>query len=159
MHDSSGNMAVNLNFIYLHRNFVNRSFLLLNKKWNSLQVFTLTSEKGGLVTITFEINMASLVLGRHVRLFVVDDILSKLKGFSFNKGKVKEVIVWIGSYLHFHREKDLSTFSPLDLIESDMWRWDVLSVSISLPFIVMFLTYNCCAKWPLRIVWTFQNLC
>ena len=29
--DSSGNMAVNLNFIYLHRNFVNRSFLLLNK--------------------------------------------------------------------------------------------------------------------------------
>ena len=32
MHDLSGNMAVNLNFIYLHRNFVNRSFLLLNKK-------------------------------------------------------------------------------------------------------------------------------
>ena len=107
MHDSSGNMAVNLNFIYLHRNFVNRSFLLLNKKWNSLQVFTLTSEEGGLVTITFEINMASLALGRHVRLFVVDDVLSKLKGFSFNKGKVKEVIVRIGSSLHFHREKDL----------------------------------------------------
>ena len=64
MHDSSGNMAVNLNFIYLHRNFVNRSFLLLNKKWNSLQVFTLTSEEGGLVTITFEINMASLVSGQ-----------------------------------------------------------------------------------------------
>ena len=106
MHDSSGNMAVNLNFIYLHRNFVNRSFLLLNKKWNSLQVFTLTSEEGGLVTITFEINMASLALGCHVRLFVVD-VLSKLKGFSFNKGKVKEVIVWIGSSLHFHREKDL----------------------------------------------------
>ena len=60
-----------------------------------------------LVTITFEINMASLVLGRHVRLFVVDDVLSKLKGFSFNKGKVKEVIVRIGSSLHFHREKDL----------------------------------------------------
>ena len=32
MHDSLGNMAMNLNFIYLHRNFVNRSFLLLNKK-------------------------------------------------------------------------------------------------------------------------------
>ena len=57
------------------------------------------------MTITFEINMASLVLGRHVRLFVVDDVLSKLKGFSFNKGKVKEVIVRIGSSLHFHREK------------------------------------------------------
>ena len=53
----------------------------------------------------------------------------------------------------------MSTFSPLDLIESDMWRWDVLSVSISLPFILMFLTYNCCTKWPLRIVRTFQNLC
>ena len=26
MHDSSGNMAVNLNFIYLHRNFINRFF-------------------------------------------------------------------------------------------------------------------------------------
>ena len=64
MHDSSANMAVNLNFIYLHRNFVDRSFLLLNKKWNSLQVFTLTSEEGGLVTITFEINMASLALGQ-----------------------------------------------------------------------------------------------
>ena len=59
------------------------------------------------MTITFEINMASLALGRHVRLFVVDDVLSKLKGFSFNKGKVKEVIVRIGSSLHFHREKDL----------------------------------------------------
>ena len=62
----------------------------------------MTSEEGGLVTITFEINMASSVLGRHVRLFVVDDVLSKLKGFSFNKGKVKEAIVRIGSYLHFH---------------------------------------------------------
>ena len=31
--------------------------------------------------------------------------LSKLKGFSFNKGKVIEVIVRIGSSLHFHREK------------------------------------------------------
>ena len=59
------------------------------------------------MTITFEINMASLALGRHVRLFVVDDVLSKLKGFSFNKGKVKEVIVRIGSSLHFHRERDL----------------------------------------------------
>ena len=59
------------------------------------------------MTITFEINMASLALGRHVRLFVVDDVLSKLKGFLFNKGKVKEVIVRIGSSLHFHREKNL----------------------------------------------------
>ena len=40
-------------------------------------------------------------------MFVVDDVLSKLKGFSFNKGKVKEVIIRIGSSLHFHREKDL----------------------------------------------------
>ena len=53
----------------------------------------------------------------------------------------------------------MSTFSPLDLIESDMWRWNVLSVSISIPFILMFLTYNYCAKWPLRIVRTVQNLC
>ena len=59
------------------------------------------------MTITFEINMASLALGCHVRMFVVDDVLSKLKGFSFNKGKVIEVIVRIGSSLHFHREKDL----------------------------------------------------
>ena len=51
----------------------------------------------------------------------------------------------------------MSTFSSLDLIQSDMWRWDVLSVSISIPFILMFLTYNCCAKWPLRIVRTFQT--
>ena len=72
-----------------------------------MQVFTLTSEEGGLVTITFEINMAFLALGRHVRLFVVDDVLSKLKGFSFNKGKVIEVIVQIGSSLCFHRKKDL----------------------------------------------------
>ena len=59
------------------------------------------------MTITFEINMASLALGRHVRMFVVDGVLSKLKGFSFNKGKVKGVIVRIGSSLNFHREKDL----------------------------------------------------
>ena len=40
-------------------------------------------------------------------MFVVDDVLSKLKGFSFNKGKVIEVIVQIGSSLCFHRKKDL----------------------------------------------------
>ena len=61
--------------------------------------------EGGLVTITFEINMASLVLGRHVRMFVVDDVLLKLKGFPLNKGKGKEVIVRIGSSLYFHRER------------------------------------------------------
>ena len=64
----------------------------------------MTSEEGGLVTITFKINMASLVW---VVMFVVDDVLSKLKSFSFNKGKVIEVIVRMGSSLHFHREKDL----------------------------------------------------
>ena len=48
-------------------------------------MFTLTSEEGGLMTITFEIDMASLALGRHVRMFVVDDVQSKLKGFLFNK--------------------------------------------------------------------------
>ena len=57
------------------------------------------------MTITFE--MASLALGRHVRMFVVDGVLSKLKGFSFSKGKVKEVLVRIGSSLHFHRDKYL----------------------------------------------------
>ena len=62
---------------------------------------------GGLVTITFEINMASLVLGHHVHMFAVDDVLSKLEGFLFSKGKVIEIIVWIESSLHFHREKDL----------------------------------------------------
>ena len=41
------------------------------------------------------------------RMFVVDDVLSKLKSFSFNKGKAIEVIVRMGSSLHFHREKDL----------------------------------------------------
>ena len=45
------------------------------------------------MTITFEINVVSLALVHRVRMFVVDDVLSKLKGFSFNKGKVKEVIV------------------------------------------------------------------
>ena len=75
-----------------------------------MQVFTLTSEEGGLVTITFEINMASLALVHCVRMFVVDDVLSKLKGFSFNKGKVKEVIVRIGSSLHFHRERFVPFF-------------------------------------------------
>ena len=49
--------------------------------------------------------MASLALGRHVRMFVVDDVLLKLKGFPFNKGKGKEVIVRIGSSLYFHRER------------------------------------------------------
>ena len=42
-----------------------------------------------------------------VTMFVVDDVLSKLKGFSFNKGKVIEVVVRIGSSLHFHGERDL----------------------------------------------------
>ena len=41
-----------------------------------------------------------------VTMFVVDDVLSKLKGFSFNKGKVIEVVVRIGSSLHFYREGD-----------------------------------------------------
>ena len=59
------------------------------------------------MTITLEIIMASLVLGRHVRMFVVDDGLSKLKGFSCNKGKIIEVIVRMGSSLYFHRERDL----------------------------------------------------
>ena len=67
----------------------------------------MTLEGGGSLTITFKINMVSLVLGHHVHMFLVDDVLSKLKGFSFNKGKVIEVIVRIGSSLHFHGEKDL----------------------------------------------------
>ena len=46
-------------------------------------------------------------MGRHVCMVVVDDVLSKLKAFSFNKGKVIEVVVRIGSSLHFHRERDL----------------------------------------------------
>ena len=62
----------------------------------------LTSGEGGSMTITFEINMASLVW---VVMFVVDNVLSKLKGYLFNKGKVIEVMVRIGSSLHFHRER------------------------------------------------------
>ena len=76
----------------------------------------MTSEEGGLVTITFEIIAASLALVHRVRMFVVDDVLSKLKGFSFNKGKVKEVIVRIGSSLHFHREKDLFLSSRIVIV-------------------------------------------
>ena len=51
-----------------------------------------------------------LSVGRHVCMFVVDDVLSKLKGFSFNKRKVKEVIVRIGSSFHFHRERFVPFF-------------------------------------------------
>ena len=40
-----------------------------------------------------------------------------------------------------------------------MWRWNVLSVSISIPFILMFLPYDYCAKWPLRIVRMVQKTC
>ena len=57
------------------------------------------------MTIAFEINMASLAMGCHVCMFVMVDVLSKLKGFSFNKGKIKEGIIQIGNSLHFHREK------------------------------------------------------
>ena len=92
-----------------------------------LQVFTLTSEEGGLVTITFEINMVSSALGCHVRMFVVDDVRSKLKGFSFNKGKVEEVIVRFGSSLHFHKWKDLflSTSKNSDRVHK---RFDLVEV-------------------------------
>ena len=48
-----------------------------------------------------------LSVGCHVCMFVVDDVLSKLKGFPFNKGKVIEVVIRIGSSLHFYRERDL----------------------------------------------------
>ena len=58
------------------------------------------------MTITFEINMPSLSVGSSCS-YVEDDVLSKLKGFSFNKGRLKEVIVQTGSSLHCHREKDL----------------------------------------------------
>ena len=47
----------------------------------------MTSEEGGLVTITFEINVASLALVHRVRMFVVDDVLSKLKVFRLTKEK------------------------------------------------------------------------
>ena len=58
----------------LHRNFINRSFVLLNKKWNSLQVFTLTSEEGGLVTIILSKStwLPSVIM---FVMFVGDDVL------------------------------------------------------------------------------------
>ena len=59
------------------------------------------------MTITFEINMVSFVWVVMFAFFVVDDVLSKLKGFSFNKGKVIEIVIRVGSSLHFHRERDL----------------------------------------------------
>ena len=68
------------------------------------------------MTITFKINMAFLVLGCHVRMVVVDNVLSKLKGFSFNKGKVMEVIVRIGSSLHFHKDLFLSSSKNSDRV-------------------------------------------
>ena len=65
------------------------------------------------MTITFKINMASLVW---VVMFVVDNVLSKLKSFSFNKGKVIEVMVRMGSSLHFHIEKDLFLSSRIVIV-------------------------------------------
>ena len=44
-----------------------------------------------------------LSVGRHVCMYVVDDVLSKLKGFLFNKGKVIDIVVRIGISLHFHK--------------------------------------------------------
>ena len=37
----------------------------------------------------------------------MDDVLSKLKVFLFNKGKVIEVVFQIGSSLYFHKARDL----------------------------------------------------
>ena len=68
------------------------------------------------MTITLEIIMASLVLGRHARVFVVDDGLSKLKGFSCNKGKIIEVIVRIGNSLNFHREREICSFLQVRIV-------------------------------------------
>ena len=68
------------------------------------------------MTITLEIIMASLVLGRHARMFVVDDRLSKLKGFSCNKGKIIEVIVRIGNSLYFHREREICSFLQVRIV-------------------------------------------
>ena len=58
----------------------------------------------------FQNQYGVLSVGHHVPVFVVDDVLSKLKGFSFNKGKVMEVVNWIGSSLHFHIEREICTF-------------------------------------------------
>lgn len=45
------------------------------------------------MTITFEINMAASTWDVDVCMFIVGDVLSKLKRFLFNKGKVIGVIV------------------------------------------------------------------
>ena len=60
-------------------------------------------------------------------MFVVDDVLSKLKGFSFNKGKVIEVIVRIRSSLHFYREKGINICFWATELDID------LSYSITIP--------------------------
>ena len=49
----------------------------------------------------------ALGVGRHVCMLTLQwMILSKLKGFSFNKENVIEVVVPIGSSLHLHGERD-----------------------------------------------------
>ena len=58
-------------------------------------------KEGRLVTISF------LSVGHHVCMFVVDDVLSKLGGFSFNKGKVTGSSRSNKEFLTFHRERDL----------------------------------------------------
>ena len=64
--------------------------------------------RGGRTADDYFLNQHGVLsVGRHVCMFVVDDVLSRLKSFSFNKGKVMEVIVRIGSSSHFHKEKDL----------------------------------------------------
>ena len=64
------------------------------------------------MTITFEIKS----VGCHVCMFVVDDVLSKLKGFPLNKGKVIEVVIRIGSSLHFYRERFVPFLSSSDRV-------------------------------------------
>ena len=64
-------------------------------------------EQGGETGANYFRNQHSVLsAGRRVCMFVVDDTV-KTKGFSFNKGKVIEVVVRIGGSLHFHRERDL----------------------------------------------------
>ena len=65
------------------------------------------TEQGGRTGDNYSRNQHGVLsVGRHVCMFIVDDVLSKLKKV-FHLTKESKRIVQIGSSLHFHREKDL----------------------------------------------------
>ena len=67
--------------------------------------------RGGRTADDYFLNQHGVLsVGRHVCMFVVDNVLSRLKSFSFNKGKVMEVIVRIGSSFYIFIERKICSF-------------------------------------------------